>query len=245
MIPRKNLVEEAKEFFKNSEEYGSRLLYIKIPEKYTEHCYGVAVRSWNQFSEVFDNYGDAISELLDPAGVLDSHNMRKMFEESGYVSGLLHDIGDAYVPSPIQVVATHVGKLLLEMSEFPEDITRSVGSSWVAKEELEVAQVLIKNNSAPRELEKIKDWVMMLDPDDYVQNSVQQLVGTAVDIGDDFDSRIDSYIKRRRYWRHDTLVEALILGKERLRDVYELANKLVEGKLSPEQVRKIGVIPLY
>jgi len=241
MIPRSELTESAVGFF----EKNSRSVYIKSQRGFEDHCYKVAGTSEYLAGKVFDNYGDVISDLLDPTNVLGSHNIKEEFLKGADASGLLHDIGDAIVTDEAQIIATHVGEHILEIYGFPKDVTGPVGSSWVAKEELQVAQDSIRNGPAPQVQEKTKGRIMTLNPDDYVQNSVQQLIGSAADIGDDFDSMLKSYIKRRTFWGHDTLVEALILGKERLKDVYELANKLVEGELNPEQVREIGVIPLY
>jgi len=223
-------------------------VHIKNPDGYANHCYATAERCEKLFGEAFDNNQYVISTILDPKNTLESYDLRNRFVSSGHVGGLMHDIGDVYVCDELQLLASHFGRLFLEFYGFPDDISLSVGSSWVAKEELEVAQSKIEEGNAPIELERIAEWVMSLDPTDYVQESVQQIIGTVTDIGDDFDSRIDKYIDRRTNWGHHSLVEALTnddnAGIERLRDVYIIGNKLIQGRFDAEDIADIGVIPL-
>ena len=244
MIPTDQLKQEANLFFERSKT--SR--YIKSPDGYANHCYATAERCEMLFGEAYDNNEDVISRLLNPSNVLQSHNLKKDFMNDGYAIGLLHDIGDAYVSDELQLLASHFGRLLLETYGFSDVIPFSIGSSWVAEEELEVAQKSLNEDTAPLQMKRIRKWVMGLDPNDYIQNSVQQLICTAADAGDDLPSRIEKYIERRTDWGHHTLVQALTnnnnAGIKRLTKVYEKGNSLIEGCLTASELEKIGVIPL-
>jgi len=244
MISRDKLIEEATRLLERSK----TSIHIKSPDGYANHCYATGEKCKVLFEKAYDNNEDIIPKLLDPRNTLLSYNTRKHFIDSGHANGLMHDIGDAYVCDELQLLASHFGRLLLEFYGFPNDISFSVGSSWVAEEELKVAQSKIKEGSAPPEMKRNAEWIMGLDPYDYVQESVQQIIGTVADIGDDFDSRIEKYVDRRTDWGHHSLVEALTndnnAGIERLRSVYMIGNNLIEGKMDPEYIADIGVIPL-
>lgn len=239
---------EGKRFFEQRKESK----WIKTPSDYGRHCNSTAQTAayiWGE--EIYDTYANVISKLLDPSGVLKkSYNLKEEFQKGLYVAGLNHDIGDALLCDELQLIATHEGRRALETYGFPPDVYGAVGSSWVAKEELEVAQnhIFEKAANLSDRWKRVAPWVMSLKPEDYIQDSIQELIVTRADITTDldgnYDARINDYIKRRLDWHHIPLVEAAHYGKDRLRDLHYKANDLINGDLSSNEVERIGVLPI-
>lgn len=248
MIPREELMREGEKFFERRKESK----WIKNAAEYGRHCHRTAQTAAYMWGElVYDNYANVISKLLDPTRVLKKpYNLKEEFTNGLYIAGLNHDIGDALLCDELQVLATHNGKRALETYGFPPDVCGAAGSSWVAKEELEVAQehIFEEADNLSDRWERVAPWAMSLKPEDYVQNSVQELIVTRADITTDLDgdyeAEIDDYIKRRKDWEHTLLVEAAHRGRDRLRDLHHKANDLINGDLSSNEVEGIGVLPI-